>query len=138
MNLFCPGLCGDDVIRLRPDDVTTNDDYHYWHQKCNCSTRKDKSRILDEFISITGHHRKHGIRLPGKTDAVGEKPPTFNDKRTYDETVREAAERICGKLLKAALPHMLESMERHGHIDLDPEVRLRLMAAGANGGAESR
>ena len=33
---------------------------------------------------------------------------------------------------------MLESMERHGHIDLDPEVRLRLMAAGANGGAESR
>ena len=26
------------------------------------SSRKDQSRILDEFIAITGHHRKHGIR----------------------------------------------------------------------------
>ena len=27
------------------------------------SSKKDKSRILDEFIAVTGHHRKHGIRL---------------------------------------------------------------------------
>ena len=27
------------------------------------SSRKDKSRVLDEFIAVTGHHRKHGIRL---------------------------------------------------------------------------
>ena len=27
------------------------------------SSRKDKSKILDEFIAVTGHHRKHGIRL---------------------------------------------------------------------------
>ncbi len=43
----------------------------------------------------------------------------------------EAADRICGKRLKAALPHLLESMERHGHLDLDPEVRERLLAASA-------
>ena len=30
----------------------------YW-----ASSRKDKSRVLDEFIAVTGHHRKHGIRL---------------------------------------------------------------------------
>ena len=24
------------------------------------SSKKDKSRILDEFIAVTGHHRKHG------------------------------------------------------------------------------
>ncbi len=30
------------------------------------SSKKDKSRILDEFIAITGHHRKHGIRLLGQ------------------------------------------------------------------------
>ena len=43
--------------------------------------------------------------------------------------VWEAADRICGKRLKAALPHLVESMERHGHLDLDPRVRQRLLAA---------
>ena len=43
----------------------------------------------------------------------------------------EAADRICGKRLKAAMPHLLESMERHGHLALDPEVRDRLLAASA-------
>ena len=37
----------------------------------------------------------------------------------------------CGKRLKAALPHLVESMERHGHLDLDPKVRERLLTASA-------
>ncbi len=45
--------------------------------------------------------------------------------------VWEAADRICGKRLKAALPHLVESMERHGHLDLDPRVRQRLLSATA-------
>ena len=32
------------------------------------SSKMDKTRILDEFIAITGHHRKHGIRLLGELD----------------------------------------------------------------------
>ena len=28
--------------------------------------RKEKSRIFDEFIAVTDHHRKHGIRLLGR------------------------------------------------------------------------
>ena len=43
----------------------------------------------------------------------------------------EAADRICGKRLKAALPHLVESMERHGHLALDPEVRGRLLGGSA-------
>ena len=43
----------------------------------------------------------------------------------------EAADRICGKRLKAALPHLVESMERHGHLAFNPEVRGRLLAASA-------
>ena len=31
------------------------------------SSRKEKSRILDEFIAVTGHHRKHGIKLLGQS-----------------------------------------------------------------------
>ena len=35
---------------------------------CLRNLNKDNSRILDEFIAVTGHHRKHGIRLLGKPD----------------------------------------------------------------------
>ncbi len=59
-------------------------------------------------------------------------------RRIYDDAVREAviliweaSDRICGKRLKAALPHLVDSMERHGHLDLDPEVRSRLLSASA-------
>ena len=26
------------------------------------SSKNDKTRILDEFVAVTGHHRKHAIR----------------------------------------------------------------------------
>ena len=43
----------------------------------------------------------------------------------------EASDRICGKSLKAALSHLVDSMERHGHLNLDLEVRSRLLSASA-------
>ena len=100
------------------------------------SSKKDKGRILDEFIAVTGHRRKHGIRLLGQSGDDGEQQPAAKKgRRIYDEAVRqavivvwEAADRICGKRLKAALPHLVESMERHGHLDLDPGVHQRLLA----------
>ena len=103
------------------------------------SSKKDKSRILDEFIAVTGHHRKHGIRLLGQSGNDWEQQPAVKrSRRIYDDAVGEAlivvweaADRICGKRLKAALPHLVESMERHGHLDLDPGVRQRLLAASA-------
>ena len=103
------------------------------------SSKKDKGRILDEFIAVTGHHRKHGIRLLGQSsDDWEQQPAVKRSRRIYDEAVGEAvivvweaADRICGKRLKAALPHLVESMERHGHLDLDPGVRQRLLAASA-------
>ena len=103
------------------------------------SSKREKSRILDAFIAVTGHHRKHGIRLLGQSGDDGEQQPAAKKgRRIYDESVRqavivawEAADRICGKRLKAALPHLVESMERHGHLDLDPGVRQRLLAASA-------
>jgi hypothetical protein len=41
----------------------------------------------------------------------------------------EAADRICGKRLKCAIPTLLDAMERHGHLKLDPEIRRLLLAA---------
>ena len=78
------------------------------------SSKKDQSRILDEFIAVTGHHRKHGIRLLGKLVDDEGTTHSLRGRRIYDEAVRaaviviwEAADRICGKRLKAALPHLV-------------------------------
>ena len=96
------------------------------------ASKRDKSRMLDEFVALTGCHRKHAVRLMGRSEEeAGHGAP--RGKRIYDEAVKqalivvwEAADRICGKRLKAALPSMVESLERHGHLDLDPAVRERL------------
>ena len=100
------------------------------------ASKKDKGKILDEFTAITGHHRKHGIRLLSETgDNQGKQ---VVGRRIYDEAVREAvivvweaSDRICGKRLKAALPNLVDSMERHGHLSLDPLVREHLLSASA-------
>ena len=102
------------------------------------ASKTDKTRMLDEFVALTGCHRKHAVRLPGQSDEAVEREVP-RGRRIYDEAVRqalivvwEASDRICGKRLKAALPSMVESMERHGHLDLDPNVRGRLFSASAS------
>ena len=83
-------------------------------ERCRNSSKKDKSRILDEFIAITGHHPKHGIRLLGQFEDDEDEPRLARGRRIYDEAVREAviviweaADCICGKRLKAAMPHLV-------------------------------
>ena len=105
----------------------------YWE-----SSRKDESKILDEFIAVIGHHRKHGVRLLGQSAERSGGTDAVKGRRIYDDAVREvviliweASDRICGKRLKAAMPHLVESMERHGHPDLDPQVKTRVLSASA-------
>ena len=92
----------------------------------------EKGLILDEFVALTGFHRKHVIRL------LTRGPAAFNGvrhgrARLYDEAVREAlimlweaSDRVCGKRLKALVPILIESLERHGHLKLDEAVRKQL------------
>ena len=92
--------------------------------------RAEKTRILDEFVAITGYHRKHAMRLLQRGSPARPAGAARPSRRLYDDTVREAlvvlweaSDRICGKRLKPLLPMLVESMERHGHIALDDEVR---------------
>ncbi len=52
------------------------------------SSKKEKSRILDEFIAITGHHRKHGIRLLGQLDDNEDTPRPARGRRIYPAHLR--------------------------------------------------
>ena len=98
----------------------------------------ERCLVLDEFVAVSGYHRKHAIRLlrqPGGSPA----PDRRGRSPVYDAAVRaallvvwEASDRICGKRLKAALPVLVPAMERHGHLTLDEAVRSRLLAASAS------
>lgn len=37
------------------------------------SSKRDKTRILDKFITVPGHHRKHGIRLLARSGEDGKR-----------------------------------------------------------------
>ena len=70
------------------------------------SSRKNQSRILDEFIAVTGHHRKQGIRFPAQPGDGSQKVGVVRGRRISDVAVREpvilvweASDRICGKRL---------------------------------------
>jgi len=101
------------------------------------ATKKEKSLILDEFVALAKCHRKHAVRLLGRTEGLTPSSPVIG-RRIYDQAVREAlvltweaADRICGKRLKAILPALVDAMERHGHLNLDPLVRDRLLSVSA-------
>jgi hypothetical protein len=96
----------------------------------------ERIKILDEFVALTGYHRKHAIRLlreqPGTVKGTRER------NRLYDEAVREAltllweaSDRVCGKRLKALIPKLVDAMERHGHLDLDLVIKAKLLEVSA-------
>jgi hypothetical protein len=56
----------------------------------------------------------------------------------YDEAVRQAlivlwkaGDRVCGRRLKVLIPVLFDAMERHGHLQLDPMVRAKLLQVSA-------
>jgi hypothetical protein len=99
--------------------------------------RSERGRILDEFTAVTGFHRKHEMRLLRARPVSGRGGPRPR-RRVYDDAVREAlimvweaSDRICSKRLRPLLSILVEAMERHGHLQLAPEVRTRLLAMSA-------
>ncbi|WP_432785054.1 transposase [Cyanobium sp. BSA11S] len=102
-----------------------------------------KRRLLDELEAITGYHRKSLLRLlnrqavapaesEGPLDQAALKP---HPRRRYGPEAAaalvplwEASDRLCGKRLAALLPLLVESLEQHGHLNLEPAVREQVLA----------
>ena len=101
------------------------------------SNRKERGRILDEFAAVSGLHRKHAMRLL-RAGPLGRRSGLRPARRLYNDAVREAlivtweaSDRVCGKRLRPLVPILVEAMERHGHLQLAPEVRAGLLAMSA-------
>ena len=61
------------------------------------ASKKDKSRMLDEFVAMTGCHRKHAVRLLGQGEDSSPRAVP-RGRRIYDEAVREATDGGVGSL----------------------------------------
>ena len=98
--------------------------------------RSSKGKVLDEFVAVTGFHRKHAMRV--LRQEASDRTPGRVGRRVYDEAVRtalvvlwEASDRLCGKRLKPLIPILVEAMEGHGHLDLAPQVKASLFRMSA-------
>ena len=103
-----------------------------------------KRTLLDELELLTGYHRKSLLRLLNRRAS----PEPQADQRIEEEAAAkphprrrygpeaaaalvplwEASDRLCGKRLAALLPLLVESLERHGHLSLEPVVREQVLA----------
>lgn len=104
------------------------------------ASKTEKPRILEEFILISGYHRKSAIRLLNGAVTNGSQQRRSAPARSvYGAAVQqalivlwEASDRLCGKRLKALLPQLIPSMEKHGHLSLNPVLRDQLMKISAS------
>ncbi len=105
------------------------------------ATKNEKQQILDEFIKVTGYHRKYAITLLRqwrfKESSTSKK--RRNRAKIYGEAVQEAliviwkaANCICSKRLMPCIPMYIDALERHGHLQLTDDVRKKLLNISAS------
>lgn len=105
------------------------------HDRYKGGTRSEKSRILSEFVAVSGYHRKHAIRVLAGAENPVEGAVRASRPRLYDEAVLqalivlwEASDRVCGKRLRPLLPILVTALERHGHLGLEVTLREKVLA----------
>ena len=91
---------------------------------------KQKRKMLDEFVEVTGFHRKYALQLlnsPNNSPSIARLP---RQKRTkYSEESVKAllkvwtvANQICSKRLVPVLEVYLSALERAGRVKVSPEA----------------
>jgi hypothetical protein len=107
------------------------------------SDKKQRQKILDEFVASTGYHRKYAIPLLKHYQTTRQGSDSLPTKQNrskrgrrpiYTKAVKEAliiaweaACRICSKRLVPFLPVLVPVLEKHGYLNLCPEVRQKLL-----------
>jgi hypothetical protein len=104
--------------------------------------KKDKGRLLDELVALTGYNRRYAMGVLGsvapKAAAARKRPSARERERLYDAPVLAGLRRIwvimdciCGKRLSAVLPETIAALERAGELRLDASTRRKLQTISA-------
>jgi hypothetical protein len=115
------------------------------------ASRKERGRMLTEFVGSTGYNRVYGARLlrghgarvqvkPGvllegdaRMRGKGGRPRAFGQEVALVLTqVWETMDYICGKRLAAVLPEILARLVEWGELQLEPDVYEKLVSASAS------
>jgi transposase InsO family protein len=96
------------------------------------ASRRDKSRLLDEFCRVTKRDRKVAIRLlrhpPKRARRRAGRPREYlTTLRPALEQMWEASDYLCSKRLAPFLPELIESLARHDEVTLSAQQRTALL-----------
>jgi hypothetical protein len=97
------------------------------------ASKNEKGIILDEFISVTGCHRKAAIRLLRHklTSEISKKrgrPRQYGIEVTSAlKTVWEAGDHLCSKRLQPFIPELIAVLARKGEIKVSIDIRNQLL-----------
>jgi len=98
--------------------------------------------VMKTHLELLGERVRNGEPIDKDIRVLrGEFSPATEGRlrnRVYDEAVAqaltvlwEAADRVCGKRLKPLIPMLVDAMERHGHLDLDPVIKTKVLQISA-------
>jgi hypothetical protein len=100
--------------------------------------RREKQRLLDEVVAVTGIHRKAAIRLLRRPPRLGSSRPRSGRPRCYGPPVAaaaqvlwEAAGRIGAPRLQPFVPELLDRLVQCGELGVSSDVDKLLRQASA-------
>ncbi len=113
------------------------------HMRYVEASKKDKAKILDEFIQTTGYNRSYAAHLL-KTHVEKVKAKRLSNhnagrKKFYTKDVLEALISVwkimdfaCGKRLKSVMDEAVDNLEKHGHFIFTQQVKEKLLKMSAS------
>jgi hypothetical protein len=97
------------------------------------ANKEEKGRILDEFVKVTGYHRKSAIRLltamakPTADYQHRGRPAQYPCALSSLKAIWEASDRLCSKRLAPFLPELIQVLRRNQELRLETETETRLL-----------
>jgi hypothetical protein len=102
-------------------------------------TKTEKGRMLDELCALTGWTRRHARRALAEATSDRPRPQRRPRPRTYGDDVVAALRFVwatldgpAGKRLAPFMRQIVEALERHGELSVEPEVRAKLLQISAS------
>lgn len=101
------------------------------HDRYQRENKEGKGKILDEFVKVTGYHRKAAIRLITATakTTTGHRgrPARYRSVLPSLKAIWEASDRLCSKRLQPFLPELIQVLRINNELYLDAFTEARLM-----------
>src|SRR5512139_2553201 len=121
------------VLPKKGGDMTSKSIQEYtviMRQRYIKAGKKEKGKILDEFIKVTGYHRKSAVRVLLKRA----KPPISRRGRPASYScvlhplkfIWEASDRLCSRRLQPFIPEMIQVLRHQGEIHIDSNIQTQL------------